>query len=70
MPSETSTPSDWHPKPPDLEFPDGSAFISKPPRLPWLVIFRRSEERLRFKTGQPDFEQRRLEAKTPEEFIL
>jgi hypothetical protein len=57
-------------QPPDLDLPDAPEFESKPPRLPWLVIFKRSEERLPFKTRQAGFEQRRLETKSSEEFVL
>jgi hypothetical protein len=57
-------------QPPDLEFPDAPEFVSKPPRLPWRAIYQRSQERLRYKTTQPGFEQRRLETKSPEEFVL
>lgn len=58
------------PKPAELEFPDAPDFISKPPRLPWHVIFQRSQERLAAKASQPAFEERRLQAKTPAEFVL
>jgi hypothetical protein len=65
-----ATAQEFRAQPPDLEFPDAPEFVSKPPRLPWLVIYDRSKGRLRYKTTRPDFEQRRLEAKSFEEFVL
>jgi hypothetical protein len=67
---ESGVAEGFRPQPAELQFPDAGDFISKPPRLPWLAIFQRSEEGLRFKTSQPGFEERRLKSKTSDEFIL
>jgi hypothetical protein len=60
----------FRPQPPDLEFPIAPEFISKPPRLPWRVIYERSLERLHLKTSQPDFHERRAAEKIDVEFVL
>jgi hypothetical protein len=60
----------FEPREPDLEFPVAPDFDPKPPRLPWPVIFKRSEENLPYKIRQPDFEKRRLAAKCRAEFVL
>ena len=69
-PENCATAQGFHAQPPDLEFPDAPDFVSKPPRLPWPVIYDRSKRRLRYKTARRDFEQRRLENKSSEEFVL
>ena len=55
---------------PDLEFPDWSAAVSEPRRLPWDAIYRRSWEALPFERAKPGFEERRLASKCHVEFVL
>ena len=65
-----ATAQEFRAQPPDLQFPDAPEFVSKPPRLPWLLIYDRSKARLQYKASRPDFDRRRLEAKSSEEFVL
>lgn len=60
----------FRPKPPDLELPIDPDFVSKPPRLPWRVIYERSLERLHLKTSRPEFKERRLAERIDVEFVL
>ena len=53
-----------------LEFPDGSDFISKPPRLDWILMFRRSEELIRSVQDWSKIDENRLRHKVPVEFVL
>jgi hypothetical protein len=62
--------AEFQPQAPDLEFPIAPDFAPAPPRLPWHVIFQRSEESLPYKLRQPNFEKRRLAEKCSAEFVL
>ncbi len=54
----------------DLDLPDAPDFVSQLPRLSWDAMFRLNEQSLAWHTRRPDFEQRRLETKSPQEFVL
>lgn len=60
----------FRPQPPEMEFPVAPEFLSRPPRVDLIKMFQRCEGMLRWKTCQPDFEQRRLAQKCAAEFIL
>ena len=53
-----------------LEFPDWSAAVSEPRRLPWDALYQRSLEALPFELAKPGFEERRLATKCRVEFVL
>lgn len=53
-----------------LQFPDWSAAVSEPRRLPWEAIYQRSLAALPSALATPGFEARRLASKCREEFVL
>jgi len=53
-----------------LELPINPDFVSKPPRLPWRVMYDRSLESLPRKLSRPNFRERRFAEKIDVEFVL
>jgi len=60
----------FRPQKPDLELPINPDFVSKPPRLPWRVMYDRSLESLPRKLSRPNFRERRFAEKIDVEFVL
>ena len=53
-----------------LFFPDWSAMLAEPRRVPFEAIYRRSLEAMQSQRAEPDFELKRLATKSRVEFVL